>query len=76
MPDLSVSVLGHDIVVTKPESGLSVTYRKLGYSPMLIALDPIRGDPNPDQLRFLVQAWKAAFAKAKSLGWLDGDGVI
>ena len=76
MTDLSVTVRGHDILITNPNSGLSVTYRKLGYSPMLMALDPMRGDPEPEELSFLVQAWKAAFAKAKSLGWLDGDGVI
>ena len=70
MPDLSVSVHGHDIVVAQPNSGLSVTYRKLGYSPMLMALDSMRGDPEPEKLKFLVQAWKAAFAKAKSIGWL------
>jgi hypothetical protein len=43
---------------------------------MLMALDPMRDDPEPEELSFLVQAWKAAFAKAKSLGWLDGNGVI
>jgi hypothetical protein len=76
MTDLSVTVRGHDILITEPDSGQSVTYSKLGYSPILMALDPMRGDLEPEQLSFLVQAWKAAFAKAKSLGWLDGNGVI
>ena len=76
MTDLSVTVRGHDILIAKPDSGQSVTYRKLGFSPMLMALDPMRGDLEPEALSFLVQAWKAAFAKAKSLGWLDGGGVV
>jgi hypothetical protein len=29
-----------------------------------------RTDPSPEELIFLTQAWKAAFAKAQSLGWL------
>jgi len=27
-------------------------------------------DPSAERMAFLVQAWKAAFAKAQSLGWL------
>ena len=41
MPDLSVEVRGHEIVVKKPSQGLQVTYRKLGRSPMLISDDLI-----------------------------------
>ena len=70
MPDLSVRVQDHDIIVAKPSLGLSVTYRKES-SPMLVAIDPLRHDPNPEELKFLVRAWKAAFEKAKSLGWLN-----
>ena len=68
MPDLSVSVDRHDIVVSKPKSGFSVTYRREGR--VLVADDPMRNDPSPEELIFLVRAWKAAFAKARSLGWL------
>ena len=39
MPDLSVEVRGHEIIVTKPSQGLEVKYRKLGRSPMLISDD-------------------------------------
>ena len=46
MPDLSVEVRGHEIVVTKPSQGLQVTYRKLGRSPMLMA-----DDSHPQQSR-------------------------
>jgi len=37
---------------------------------MLVALDPIRDDPDAEEAKFLVQAWKAAYVKAKALGWL------
>ena len=46
MPDLSVEVRGHEIVVTKPSQGLQVTYRKLGRSPMLMADDLMRNNLN------------------------------
>ena len=68
MPDLSVTLKHHDIIVSKPSVGLSITYRKQGR--ILEAVNPLRIDPNAEQLVFLVQAWKAAFAKAQSLGWL------
>jgi hypothetical protein len=68
MPDLSVAVYCHDIVVSKPSSGFSVTYRRTGR--VLVALDPMRIDPKGEELIFLVRAWKAAFLKAQSLGWL------
>jgi hypothetical protein len=69
MPDLSVDVRRNDIVVSKPSSGLSVTYRKTGR--VLVALDSMRNDPKGEELMFLVRAWKVAFAKAQSLGWLN-----
>ena len=56
MPDLSVEVRGHEIVVTKPNQGLQVTYRKLGRSPMLMADDLMRNNPDSDELKFLVRA--------------------
>ena len=70
MTDLAVEVRGHEIVVTKPSQGLQVTYRKLGRSPMLMADDLMRNNPNSDELKFLVRAWNAAFAKAKELYWI------
>jgi hypothetical protein len=36
---------------------LSMTYRKAFNAPMLVALDPMRGDPKPDELMFMVRAW-------------------
>jgi hypothetical protein len=69
MPDLSVDVDRNDIVVSTPSSGLSVTYRRAGR--VLVALDSMRNDPKGEELRFLIRAWNAAFAKAQSLGWLN-----
>jgi hypothetical protein len=68
MPDLSVAVDRNDIVVSKPSAGFSVTYRREGR--VLVTDNPMRNDPSGDELIFLVRAWKAAFAKAQSLGWL------
>ena len=69
MSDLSVNVNRNDIVISKPSSGLSVTYRRSGR--VLVALDSMRNDPQGEELMFLVRAWNAAFAKAQSLGWLN-----
>ena len=68
MPNLSVAVDGHDIMVWQPNSALSVTYRRQGR--VLVALNPMRNDPAPEELNFLVKAWRAVFAEAQSLGWL------
>jgi len=38
---------------------------------VLVALDSMRRDPKGEELTFLVRAWKAAFGKAQSLGWLN-----
>ena len=64
MADLSLEVRGQDIVVSKPGAGFAVTYRKDPMSPVLVAQDPLR-QFDTEKLKFLVQAWNAAFAKAK-----------
>ena len=66
MSELSVAVRKHDM--SKPSAGLSVTYRKHGR--ILEAIEPNRIDATAEKLSFYVGAWKAAFAKAQSLGWL------
>ena len=69
---LAVQVDKFDIIVTQPETPLQVTYRRELGSRMLIAeeiLEP-KADANRLDLQFLAQAWRAAFDKAKSLGWL------
>ena len=70
MNDLSVEVRHKDIIVTKPGTGLCVTYRRVLNEPVLEALCSMRGDPDAKALKFLTEAWKAAHAKAKTLGWL------
>lgn len=70
MTDLSIEVRGRDIVVLKARSRLSVTYRRLPDEPLLVAVDLMRRDPDAEEAEFLVEAWRAAYAKAKELGWL------
>ena len=59
-----------DIVVSQPELGFSVTYRKDGDAPMLYAIDGIDRSDNPSKVKFWAQAWKAAHQKAVSMRWL------
>jgi hypothetical protein len=60
-----------DTVVSHPESDFSVTYRKAGNEPMLIAIDGIGRATDGSKAQFLAQAWKAAHQKARELGWLS-----
>jgi len=60
-----------DIVISKPEAGFEVTYRREVYYPMLIASDVLRNDFDASKAKLLAQAWKVALSTAKSLGWLD-----
>ena len=60
-----------DIIISKPEAGFEVTYRREVYYPMLIASDLLENDFDESKARLLAQAWKVALRKAKSLGWLD-----
>lgn len=77
MPDLQVQVRDHDIIVSKPSVGLSIAYRKDGFCPnALMAVDEIRDKPTAEELHFMPRAWKAAFEKAKALGWLNSNRLI
>jgi hypothetical protein len=60
-----------DIVVSHPESGFSVTYRKDGDAPMLFAIEGIDRSDDPPKVMFWAQAWKAAYQKARAVGWLS-----
>jgi hypothetical protein len=72
LADIDVQVLqDRDLVVTRPATGDQVTYRKDGASPVLVLMDSMRMDPDPERARFLVSAWRAADAKAQQLGWLS-----
>jgi hypothetical protein len=69
---LGVEVINdRDIVVSHPESGFSVTYRKDGDAPMLFTIDGIDRSDDPPKVRFWAQAWKAAHQKARTIGWLN-----
>jgi hypothetical protein len=69
MPHLSLNVDRYGIVVSEPGTEFSVIYRREGS--VLVADDLMqKNDPNPEELMFLVRAWKAVFAKAQLLGWL------
>jgi len=70
MSDLVVEVKGADIVVRSPRAGYCIVYRRVRDEPLLMALDPMRRDPDTQEAKFLVEAWKADYAKAKELGWL------
>ena len=59
-----------DIVVSHPEFGFSVTYRKDGDAPVLFAIDGIDRSNDPSKVKFWAQAWKAAHQKARAIGWL------
>jgi hypothetical protein len=70
--DFTVKVRNdRDIIISKPEAGFEVTYRREVYYPMLIASDVLRNDFDESKAKLLAQAWKVALSKAKSLGWLD-----
>ena len=69
--DFTVKVRGdRDIVISRPDAGFEVTYRREVYSPILIASDVLRSDFDESKVTLLAQAWKLAHSKAKSLGWL------
>jgi hypothetical protein len=69
--DLGVQIVGdRDIVVTSPDSGFSITYRKDTLAP-LVAIDGIGRSSEPSKVKFWAQAWKAAHKKARALGWLS-----
>jgi hypothetical protein len=71
-PDFTVEVRNNrDIVISKPEEGFEVTYRREAYSPMLIADDLLQNGFAESKAALLAQAWKIALSKAKELGWLD-----
>ena len=70
MKDLTVQVRDHDLIVTKPSDGQSVTYHREFHPRMLVALDSLKGHLDAERRAFLAQAWRAARAKAKELGWI------
>jgi hypothetical protein len=47
-----------------------VTYRKDGDAPLLVAVDGIGRVADHSKVKFWAQAWKAAYQKARAVGWL------
>jgi hypothetical protein len=71
--DLDVEVVDDEIVVSLPHTHYTVTYYKPSNSPQLLAKRfPGNDDPHArlTHAEFLAQAWKAANAKARELGWI------
>jgi len=70
--NLSIELIDNrDIIVTMPETGFSVTYRKDGRAPMLFDINGIDRSNAPSKVKFWAQAWKAAHHKARAVGWLN-----
>jgi len=70
---LRIEVIDNEIVVSLPESQLSVTYYKSDKSPQLLAKRITeKYDPRTPMTvsEFLAKAWKLANDKATELGWL------
>ena len=67
---LGVQLVGERDIVVTSESGFSITYRKDGLAPMLVAIDGIGRSSEPSMVKFWAQAWKAAHQKARAVGWL------
>jgi hypothetical protein len=71
-PNFAVEVRSdRDIIISKPDEGFEVTYRREIYYSMLIADDVLQNDFDESKTKLLAQAWKVALKTAKSLGWLD-----
>jgi hypothetical protein len=63
-PDLIVVVKGDEIIVTT--LGFYATYYKSQRQPQLI----LREHTKTEDYELLAEAWKAANAKARELGWI------
>ncbi|ODS01860.1 hypothetical protein AUC71_02905 [Methyloceanibacter marginalis] len=71
-PELRAQVIDDEILVSLPGS-YSVTYYKAGASPQLLARQiPDKDDPRIAMKvsEFLIEAWRVASAKARTLGWI------
>ena len=69
--EISVEVVGGEIVVTKLGTTFLLAYRKSAEEPRLV-LRRSRIPPTTTSLRsaFRAEAWQAANAKARELGWI------
>lgn len=70
--ELGVKIIDdRDIVVSSAAPNFSVTYRRDGLAPLLIAINDIGRSSEPAFIKFCAQAWKAAYQKARAVGWLS-----
>jgi hypothetical protein len=52
-------------------AAFSVTYRRDGDAPLLVAIDQMDRYADQSKVSFWAQAWKAAYQKARAIGWLS-----
>ena len=70
--DLKVKFDGEEIIITKPRTDFMLAYRKRPDSPTL-KLTRSWVDPHttsPAVMEFRAQAFQAAIAKSRELGWI------
>jgi hypothetical protein len=74
MPDLCIAVDRHEIVVSKPGSEFSVTYRRQGR--VLVADNPLRTDPSAEELSSTCAHGKLSSPRrSRSAGFTD-EGAL
>jgi hypothetical protein len=69
--EISIDVVGEEIVITKPGTTFLLAYRKSAEEPRLV-LRRSRIPPTTSSIRnlFRARAFQAANAKARELGWI------
>ena len=65
MTELLVEVRDRDIVIRRPASGYSITYRRVVDAPMLEAVDLERDDPNREEAEFSRSSVESRFCQSK-----------
>jgi hypothetical protein len=70
--DLKVKFDGQEIIVTKPGTDFMLAYRKRSDSPNLVLTRSWEKPTvtSPEISEFRAQAFQAAVAKARELGWI------
>ena len=60
----------HQAQYDKQTERAYVEFRRAdGLAPILVAVDGIAGSSEPSKVKFWAQAWKAAYQKARTLGF-------
>jgi hypothetical protein len=69
--DITVELIGDEIVVTKPRTTFLLAYRKSIEEPRLVMTGSSMGKASPSAMHsFRAQAFQAANAKARELRWI------